>query len=279
MRDNQKGQALIIIVLMIALMLTVITAVSYQSTVEIQSSKQQEESVRALAAADSGIEVGLRLANSITAIASRTFLYNDPQVNLSLPGIDAARSAIIITNTSPTEFSSPVISVDDQYSFYAKEYPTFTGADLSGTLNVFFGSDGTGTTCASSGRDRPAIEITYMFGSSNDQIARDIADPCNTGQRVLGSNHLSILTPTGAIDGSNYNYQVAINPAVYPSLKIIIVRPLFASTRVGFSSATAFPQQGKVIESRAYSISGPSKIVSVFQSLPQLPSDFFVTSF
>ena len=62
MRDNQKGQALIIIVLMIALMLTVITAVSYQSTVEIQSSKQQEESVRALAAADSGIE---RLAEAI----------------------------------------------------------------------------------------------------------------------------------------------------------------------------------------------------------------------
>ncbi len=61
-RQNlQSGQVLLVLVLLIALVITVLSSISYRLTTEIQSTKSQEENVRVLAAADSGIEKGINI--------------------------------------------------------------------------------------------------------------------------------------------------------------------------------------------------------------------------
>ncbi|HRN69719.1 MAG TPA: hypothetical protein PLS49_00915, partial [Candidatus Woesebacteria bacterium] len=69
----RSGQSLLIIVLLIAIVFTVIASASYRLTTETQSAKAQEETIRTLAAADSGIEKGLQQLNSLTVGTAYAF--------------------------------------------------------------------------------------------------------------------------------------------------------------------------------------------------------------
>jgi len=269
-----SGQALIIIVLVIALVLTVITASSYQLTVQTEGAKLQEESVRALAAADAGIEVGLRIANTDASPQSYTFASQ----GLNLPGIDPAKSEIYVTDTSSSEFVSSMVLKDDQFTFYTRQPPTFPSPGYAGNLDMYFASEGSGSCNAS--RTTPALELTFIYGANNN-IDRRVVEPCTSGVVISGNSFIGTTAVSQAIQGTTFSYKIdTINTASYPQLKMIIVRSLFSNTRVAFVAQTGtFTNQGKQIEARTYSISGPSKIVTVFQSLPQLPADFFVTSF
>ena len=55
----ESGQSLLVIVLLISVVFVLIATASYRLTTETQSTKAQEESIRVLAAADSGIEKGV----------------------------------------------------------------------------------------------------------------------------------------------------------------------------------------------------------------------------
>lgn len=276
LRKNTSGQALIIIVLIIAFVLTVITASSYQLTVQTEGSKLQEESVRALAAADAGIEVGLQLANTNNAPQSYTFASQ----GLNMAGVNATRSTIIVTSASQTDFISSLVLKDEQFTFYTKDYPLFADPSYEGWLRISFGSEGVGD--CNTPRSRPALELTVIYGNNNN-IERRVVEPCTSGQVIQGnSGSFTSYSPISeTIDGVTFKYRVAdINMSSFTNAKMILVRSLFGSTRLRFlAQSSQFPNQGKWIEARAYSLSGPSKIVRVFQSLPQVPADFFVTSF
>ncbi|KKQ36606.1 MAG: hypothetical protein US54_C0062G0001, partial [Candidatus Roizmanbacteria bacterium GW2011_GWA2_37_7] len=104
-------------------------------------------------------------------------------------------------------------------------------------------------------------------------------EPCTAGL-TIGTTSLPVTSAPVTVGGITYNYQADINMGAFSNAKMMIVRSLFSNTRVRFvAQAGTFPDQGKNIEARAFSISGPSKIVTIFQSLPQIPADFFVTSF
>ena len=274
---TNSGQALIIIVLMIALVLTVIAASSYQLTVQTEGSKLQEESVRALAAADAGIEAGLQIANTDAPPQSYTFASQ----GLDLPGIDPAKSTIFVSETSSVEFVSSLVLKDDQFTFYTQTPPTYPPPGFTGNLDIYFTSEGVGS--CSGARTRPALELTFIYGADNN-VERHVVEPCGSGAVISGSSFTGATAVTETFQqGSTFNFRTdAINTSLFPQLKMIIVRSLFANTRIGFKSSAPIapiPNQGKNIEARAFSISGASKIVTIFQSLPQIPADFFVTSF
>ncbi|MDP4011750.1 MAG: pilus assembly PilX N-terminal domain-containing protein [Candidatus Roizmanbacteria bacterium] len=272
--NGNSGQALIIIVLMIALVLTVIAASSYQLTVQTEGSKLQEESVRALAAADAGIEAGLQIAN--TESAPQTYTFESQGINLA--GIDATRSEIIVTTPSRSDFVSSLVPKDDQFTFYTAAFPEYPAPSFDGSLTIFFGSEGAGN-CSS--RSTPALELTFISGVGNS-VQHRLVEPCTPPGQLIEGTSLTVSATPVTVGDVTFNYQVqAIDMNSFPDAKMIIVRPLFGSTRLRFlaGAGQSFPNQGKLIESRSYSISGPSKIVTIFQSLPQLPADFFVTSF
>ncbi len=280
MRNLRSGQALLLIVLLISLVVTVVIALSYRLTGETQISKTQEESVKALAAADSGADVGMQIASNPGTPAYQTY----KQAGIQIQGIDEQRSHISVTTIATSEFASPEVPKDEQYVFYLNNYPDFNNP-YTGNLRLYFGSDGAGS-CSGS-RSAPAVELTILYGAQGDSIQKYLLEPCTSGTMVGGSVGNGKITPTNAsktIDGVNFRYHIEsapINIGSYSQAKIMIARVLFAKSRIGFStgSTTNLPSQGKTIKSEAIANSGVSSIVSVFQSLPQIPADFFITTF
>ena len=271
--NGQNGQALIVLVLMISIILAIVSATSYRLTTETQTTKAQEDSVRALAAADAGIEVGLQRANNLPA---QTYTFAD--LNLSLGGVDAVRSRVLITDTS-RNFASPVIPKDGQFTFYVKDYNDPAAPNYANNISIHFRSE-SGSAC-NAPRTQPAYELTYIYGPTGNLVRRMLVEPCPAGnQAISGSSFTTYNTGTYTVDGVTFQHQIIINPATsgMADMRIIILRPVFGSARFGFTGTNLEPQ-GKLIRSEAYTTSGPSKIVTIFQSLPQIPAEFFVTTF
>ncbi len=282
--NPQSGQVLLVLVLLIALVITVLTALSYRLSTETKTTKAQEENVKVLAAADSGIEKGISIINNPSGQVVGQFSYSDAVIGLTnLPGIDAQRSKLIITDSVSNEFVSPEVPQDDQYTFYVGNYPTFTSS-YTGRLIFYYGSDGVGS-CAT--RNTPALEVSIIYGPNSDQIERFLYESCTSGMNILGPYNANKVAPNSAtvvLGGVNFSFNTANTPLslnAYPNAKIIVVRSLFAKTRIGFASGNAgqLPSQGKLIRSEAVSRSGISKVVTLQQSFPQIPADFFVTTF
>lgn len=280
MHNLKSGQALIMLVLIIALLMTIVAATSFRLTTEIQSAKLQAESVRALAAADAGIEVGLRIANT-TGSSPAPISFTTAAIDI--PGIDLDRSQITITDTSPT-FVSPLIPKDEQLTYYLQEYPNY-GTNYTGDMTVLFGTE-LPNECGTAlgGRSRPAIEISFIHGASPNEVRREILDPCPDGTfKIGGVGHATVLSVPETVDGITYNYSATFS--ALGGYEVALMRTLFAGTRFVVRGSNLppgsdpLPAQGKLIRSEARSLSGASKVVTIFQSLPQLPADFFVTTF
>lgn len=274
--QSQRGQSLIMLVLMIAIVLAIVTAASYRLTSQTQESASQQQSVQALAAADAGIEQGLQRANQ-----SPLGFYKYSDLNLNIEGIDTTNSTVTITATG-NDFVTPVIQKDQQFTFHVKDFTDPTAPNYAETITMSFHSE-SGADCGSSVtvRTQPAYEITYIYGPvGNNNVRREVVEPCSTGRVISGGSFASTSTGLYTVNGSTFEYQTFINPssAGMSDLQLIIIRTLFGSSRMAFSGPS-LPSQGKEIKSEARTIAGPSKVVTVYQSLPQIPAEFFVTTF
>lgn len=268
-----KGQSLLVLVLLIALILSVVSATSYRLTLETRSTKIQEESVRALAAADNGIEVGMQRASTTNA---QTFTFSD--LGIAQEGIDPARSRVLITNTSSSEFVSPLIPKDTQYTFYFKDPTNPSAPDLSSDPQIWMRAE-SGSECNAPARTMPAFEFTYFY--LDNSIRRSVLDPCGAGtDQINGDIILFGASQPTAIGDYTFTHVRSLTYPDYPraNLRLVVMRSLFGPSRVAVLG-TNLPSQGKEIRSEAYARSGASKVVTVFQSYPQIPSEFFVTTF
>ncbi len=258
--NNQKGQVLLLTIMLLATVLTVTLAVTFKSTTETQLTKQEEDSQKALSAAEAGVEAALKQGN-VTIGGSGI-----------LPGSGFTGQASISVSTDPDTFVTPLLQKDQQYTFYLTDY---TSAGLGttywpGFFDIYFMSE-VGAT--------PSLELTQI--TSANLVKRFIMNPAASTQinKLPGGD----LATTGgsAWQGFNFTYKttIAFNGA---NTKLLIIRTLFASTRIGIhrTSGPALPTQGKYVTSEARSTgTGVTKQVQLFQSYPQIPTEFFVTSF
>lgn len=275
----QSGQSLLVIVLLISVVFTLIASASFRLTTETQSAKIQEETVRTLAAADSGVEVGLQVLNSSTT--SGTYPFSHASVNISLDGIDSTKSFIDIDTDSTDNVFDTEILANEQYTFYLYPYPS--GASFTNNMDIYYGPQG--GTCGSTGRTNPSLEFTLIYGAASNQIERWMAEPCASNPRIEGSiNKLASVGGPFNRGGTNYGYRIDFDGILssHAEPKFLIIRSLYAQTNVRLESSPSsanFPIQGQTITSTAVSNTGVSKVVSLFRSFPQIPADFFVTQF
>ncbi len=251
---NQSGQILLITIMLVATLLTVVLAVTFKSTTETQLTKIDEESQKALAAAEAGIEAALQ--QNVGGSVNIASLPN-------MSGTGFTGDATVGTLTANT-FTSPLLQKDQQYTFYLSNYPGF-GSPLTANIDVYFMTEG---TC-------PVLELTLI--STTNVLTRRLADPCN--QISKPGEDLVSDSGTYAIDGYNFNYRS--DPIAVSGHAVMIARTLFAPTRIAVERIGGgnLPIQGKYVTSEAKSPSGVSKKVRLFQSFPQIPAEFFVTSF
>ena len=83
-------------------------------------------------------------------------------------------------------------------------------------------------------------------------------------------------------DSVNYSYSIDIPGGdIGADGQFLLVRVLYAPTKLLFSRSIDLPVQGRTISSSVTSSTsvGVSKKVVLFQSYPQIPGEFFSTSF
>ncbi|PIV09655.1 hypothetical protein COS31_04500 [Candidatus Roizmanbacteria bacterium CG02_land_8_20_14_3_00_36_15] len=253
---NRSGQVLLIVIMLLATALTIALSTSFRSTTETQVTKLEEESQKALAAAEAGIEAALK-QGTITNIGA---------LSADLSGYSGA--ATCDTSYNKTYFISPLLQKDEQYTFYFADYDAGLNSFSnywSGNLTVYF----------MLGSDPVALELTTI--GSSGTITHYLLDPDNLIHADSGKT--SVTSGNYSLNGVTFSRQST--PISLSNTKLVIARVFSSSTKIGLDGGgTILKSQGKTCDSEAVaSGTNVTKKVTLFQSYPQIPAEFFVTSF
>lgn len=269
--SNQSGQVLLMIILISSVLLTVGLSMSQIGVNETKISKLEEESKKAFQAAEAGIE------KTIEELKDNPDYTGIPRNSIDLNNVGVSTE---VTTATGTEFKTPVIKKDDQYTFYLASYDAknnIWGTSYTGNLTFYLNSNQ--RACPASGHQGvPAIELTYIYGTGNSYSTKKyMIAPCGG---FSGTNVLQTVDGSYTLNSSTFKHKTNATLATPANAKIVVARVLYADTIIGFKGSADLVEQGKFITSTATSASNNvSKKVELFQSLPQIPADFFVTSF
>lgn len=254
LKQRQSGQTLLIIVLLSTVLVTVGLSLSRITTEEQRLTKLEQESKKAYAAAEAGLEAALRSSTDISI----------PSLGL---GSDITGTAAIQTTTAAT-FTTPLIKKDDQFTFYLSTFDPalnkVTGSIYSGDTTIQRVTPAGGSYCNTSATQF-AVEATFINLSNNTIAGRRLIDECN-------------LIP-GTTDETSFGAAINI-PSHVLILRVIAPDAAFSGATLSVAAGTGnWPLQGKTIVSQAQTTVGATKKIQLYQSYPQLPAEFFVTSF
>ena len=265
--NKQEGQVLLIVIMLLATALTVVLSVSFKSSTDTQITKLEQESQMALAAADAGIEKALNLIKGgfiNPGLWERTFRESPIDI-IDWEGIDSDESKVLIDDEERTEITSPLILQDQSHMLYLSDYSKKDGFTnlWNGDLTIYFESQS----------GKPSLELTFI--DENNDLSRAVYNSCTEPDSVEGA--LTADSETKTIENITFSCKVYFEDV--SNNKLLIVRSLFAPTEIGFEGSINLPTQRKMIISTAVSTAGVSKKIRMFQYKPQIPSEFFVTSF
>ena len=275
-RTAQRGQALVIILLVLAVASTIVISLASRSVTDITVTTKEKESARAFSAAEAGIEealIGGSLSGELsggekfsvtssTAGGTTDFLWPDnissgETVGLWLVGHDT--NGNLVCDGS---------------------HPCFTGS----TVKVCWGEPGT----ASDQSETPAISASVVYLNaagdySTARVGRATSDP-NSGRRT--SNNFSPSEFSCTISGQSFAWGQTINFAnlgipssVYSNpngLQVIRLRMIYNTSTphpLGFQASTPFPVQGTNVVSTGTAENSTRK-VELFQTFAEFPSIF-----
>lgn len=263
----QRGQALVLVLLSLAVVLTLVLFVLARSTTDVAVSSRSEEAARAFSAAEAGIE------NSLV-------------IGVGGSG-DVGNASYTADVTSfaegSTQFNYPIdlYSGDSMTTWFASHNDdgTINTQFFTGSIvKICWGRDGTPADDTS-----PAVEVSIFYedtpGSpASTQIARGAFDPYSG--RSPTNNFASAGGAGCSIDGVNYAFQESIP---LNSLGVNTAGLLFARVRMFYNTdphpvgiavtGGNLPSQGQDISSSG--VAGDSnRKVQVFQAWPEAPPIF-----
>ena len=262
--EKQKGQVLLIVVLVMIVALTVGLSLISRSITNLRTSTEEAESQKALAAAEAGIEQALESGQDIQ-LAS--FESGDVNIQYSTD-VEAVDGTEFLVNGGNT------VAKDDGADVWLSEYSNddtiFTVGRTSGSLTIYWG-EGT-SDCQSSPQEIAALEITLFTGSKdNPTIDRFTAEPCQSRKTI---NNFGDVQAGGSVDGVSFNWSKTIPPApgTYTNGLILRIVPVYSDAKIGIKASTALPLQGNLITSTGEAGKTHRKI-NVFQGHPRIPAE------
>ena len=277
-KNNQEGQALLIVVLVMIIALTVGLALISRSITSVKTSTDQADSQKALAAAEAGIEQSIK-SNSPIGEGQGSF-GTDTQYSTS---IAAVSGTTFLLN------GGDLIQRDDSADLWMSDYSTDSAKlyahPTSANLSIDFN---TSKDNCSNPAINPAIEVDVVSGSKAAPILTKYAyDPCSSRR---SSNHFSAPDIGDTINGvvfTNKTHLITISPES-PGLFVRII-PIYSSTIIGVTSDTSLPSQGSIITATGCvspnnngctgSNTGTQRSVTVFQGFPKIPAEVFPYTF
>lgn len=261
-RPAQKGQALVILLLVMAVVLTIGLAVASRSVTDIRLSYQQEESTRAFSAAEAGIEAALLGEGS----GSQTV----GQASYTLTVEDYASGV--------TEFVFPDTTAGEAVTVW------FVGHNPAGDPvldcsdgNCYTGSEARFCWGTAGGTD-PALELTFVYDRLGTfEVARRGYDaqagrtagfsPPAPGQSLGGISFSHCAT----VDFANLITNFSATRLLFGQAKLLYNNQ---AHRLGVAGEGAnLPAQGRTITSLGQA-GEASRRIEVFQGFPEPPAIF-----
>jgi len=269
---TQKGQALVLVLLSLAVVLTLILYILSRSVTDVAISSRKEESVRAFSAAEAGIEhalvIGSNLANTI----------GDASYTATVTGYSQGSADFLYPfplnsgDTMTTWFLSH--DVDGNLS----STDAFTGS----SVKICWGNPNTDSNLTTT----PGVEVIIYYEStpntpSTMKVARVALDP-NSARAA--SNGFTVSGGSCVIGDNTYSFSSTINFAdvgILPGSFNMAGGLQFAKIKMFYNTDVShtigvtvtgglLPSQGKSVISTGMA-GGSNRRISVFESWPENP--------
>ena len=256
---SEKGQSLLIVVLVMVIALTVGLSIATRSITSFKNSNEQANSQKALSAAEAGVEQAIK---SSASVANSNFS----------GGTGFTTTYTQISGTSFLFNGGNPISQDDGIDLWLTAYNSDSSLlyqnPWNGSFTIYWG-DNSGPC------NNAALEIVVISGSkASPTIQRYAFDPFSTRLTgPSGNGFTQAVAAQSTVAGKTFYYQTQTIPVTNGLIARII--PLYTNASAGIIGTAAFPSQGSVISSLGTSGSTARK-VSVFQGYPELPSEYFL---
>ncbi len=257
----QKGQALLVILLVMMVGLTIGLSLATRSVSDIKISSQIEQSSRAFSAAEAGIEAALKGeatvdCNSPQTVGQATYCFSTSQAG----GTD-----------QPLVFGE--VGIADTYNVWLVGHTDAGALDLSNpysgsTIDVCWGETGATPITALE------ISVVYRDAASTYRVWRGAFDPDASPTR-RPSNHFS-APDAGGCAGLVYKKTINFAALGITGTKFALrIRPFYNKTTLGVvpASGIVLPSQGLNIVSTGKA-GDTTRRISVIQSFPSLPGIF-----
>ena len=286
----QRGQAFLIVVLVMVVALTVALSIASRTLTNVRLTTEEVTSQRAFSAAEAGVEQMLQKyglqANQNQSISNITLDTNtntkisDATISPVAPIFDTTSNSyqLVLNNDAP-------ITQDDGYDIwltpfntdpsllYQNPWPTSGG---TGNLSIYWG-DSTANTCSPtpSQNSMAAMELVVIYNTRSSPIVTKYAfDPCALRDN---SNKFTPVSSAGGpytFGGRSFLYKITVG---ITSGLIARVIPVYASAVIGISSDSQLPAQGQMIVANGVSgsTSQIKRQISYFQAWNALPSEYY----
>ncbi|MDO8620795.1 MAG: hypothetical protein Q7R31_00710 [Candidatus Levybacteria bacterium] len=254
MHKNEKGQILLIVVLVMIVSLTVGLSVASRSITNLRTSTEEVSSQKALAAAEAGIEQSI-LSNA--SIASGE-IYIGTTYSTTVTEVKGTSFLVKGGNTIAQDEGADIWLSD-----YSKDSAKLYLNPWNGNLTIYWGN-------SSDSCSNPALEIVIVSGTKiSPKINRYAFDPCSSR---ASNNHFTPALSGGSVEGVNFSSSTP--PISIASGLIAKIIPLYSSGQIGVVGDVALPSQGFITDSTGKSGNTVKKI-NAFQGYPQLSAQYF----
>ena len=265
-KNKEKGQALLVVVLVMIVALTVGLSLTSRSIVSLRTSSEEADSQKALAAAEAGIEQALKINIDQTLTGS----FNENATTYSTIIKEAKGTDPILVNGGSLVLQddgadiwlvSHTVTADDAIPNYSLE-------NWTGDLTMYWG-DVSLDDCSNS-----ALEVAVISNAAPYSLKRYVYDPCEL--RRSGNNFALPTTAVTSIGTMQFKYQIT---NVISSGLVVRVVPIYTNSAIAVKGSVALPSQGFYNESTGLSGLGDRQVarsISRFRTYKQLATQYFL---
>lgn len=267
--NKQKGQALLVVVLVMVVALTVGLSLTARSIIDIRTSTEEADSLKALAAAEAGIEQALQTTD--TAPIAGPFTESNTTYSTTITEVKG--TSAFLTN------GGNLVLQDDGVDIWLVPHnpdgtPDYSSTSWTGDINIYWG-DPSLADC-----DNAAIEVAVISGTKElPSLDRYVYDPCASRRK---DNNFSTVGGGGpySIEGKNLLYKEKIGQGLISSGLIARVVPIYANALIAVDGdGSALPNQGFSIDATGIAGAGDRQVkhsLNFFRTFNQVPTTYFM---
>ena len=262
-RNNRAGQAVLIVLLSLSVVLVVVMYIISRSITDISLSTKDDDSLRAFSAAEAGIEKALVVGSSSDSD------FEGASFTADVSSFGNSKLVVYPFNLKSGEIAT--------FWFTRPSETPFTGNQIQ----LCWGDAGTGVSSSTT----PAIEFSIYYGPvTNLQIARATFDPyIYRPQGDFLNNFASAQNATCTIGNEVFQFNQTFNLNTLGAsshLQFATVKMLYNTAvghkvglNVNFGGNSNLPTQGSVIDSTG-KYGDSNRRISVYQLHPVIPPIF-----